>query len=109
MVRKLLRGVLMNLSFRTVLFGLLATLAPVLWTLQPVEAQMRTNQPQRVTESQAAKKEKMNAWTVGLAAGQLEGAPIRFATEIARAVNDGQNMVVLPIVTRGPVENLNDL
>ena len=51
----------------------------------------------------------MNAWTLGLAAGQLEGAPIRFATEIARVVDDGHNMIVLPIVTRGPVENLNDL
>src|ERR1035438_9121129 len=99
----------MSLSFRTVLFGLFATLAPVLCTLQPVEAQTRTNQPQRATSSQAVQKERMNAWTVGLAAGQLEGAPLRFATEIARVVDDGQDMVVLPIVTRGPVENLNDL
>ena len=51
----------------------------------------------------------MNAWTVGLAAGQLEGAPIRFAAEIARVVDDGPNMLVLPIVTRGPVENMNAL
>jgi NMT1-like family len=99
----------MSLSFRTVFFGLFATLAPVLCTLQPVEAQTRTNQPQRATSSQAVQKERMNAWTVGLAAGQLEGAPLRFATEIARVVDDGQDMVVLPIVTRGPVENLNDL
>jgi TRAP-type uncharacterized transport system substrate-binding protein len=39
----------------------------------------------------------------------LEGAPIRLATEIARVVNDGENLHVLPIVTRGPTENLNDL
>ena len=51
----------------------------------------------------------MNAWTIGLAGGLLEGAPIRFATEIARVVNDGGNMQVLPIVTRGPTENVNDL
>jgi len=53
--------------------------------------------------------ESLNAWTVGIAAGQLEGAPIRFATEIARAVDDGENLHVLPIVTRGPVENVEDL
>ena len=51
----------------------------------------------------------MNAWTVGLAGGLLDGAPIRFAAEIARAVDDGDNMHVLPIVTRGPTENVNAL
>ena len=51
----------------------------------------------------------MNAWTVGLAGGLLEGAPIRLATEIARVVDDGPNMHVLPIVTRGATENLNAL
>jgi hypothetical protein len=53
--------------------------------------------------------EKLNAWTVGLAAGQLEGAPIRFATDIARVVDDGDNLHVLPIVTRGPPENVEAL
>jgi TRAP-type uncharacterized transport system substrate-binding protein len=53
--------------------------------------------------------EKLNAWTVGIAAGQLEGAPIRFASDIARVVDDGDNLHVLPIVTRGPAENLEDL
>lgn len=53
--------------------------------------------------------ETLNAWTVGLAGGQLEGAPIRFATEIGRVVDDGDNLHVLPIVTRGPAENVEDL
>jgi len=53
--------------------------------------------------------EKLNAWTVGLAGGQLEGAPIRFATEIARVVDDRDNLHVLPIVTRGPAENVEAL
>src|SRR5690242_6898837 len=54
-------------------------------------------------------KEKMNAWTVGLAGGLLEGAPLRLAAEVARVVDDGPNMHVLPIVTRGATENLNSL
>lgn len=28
-------------------------------------------------------KGKLNTWTIGLAAGQLEGAPLRFAAELA--------------------------
>ena len=54
-------------------------------------------------------KEKMNAWTVGLAGGLLEGAPLRLAAEMARVVDDGPNLHVLPIVTRGATENLNSL
>lgn len=54
-------------------------------------------------------RDRLNSGTIGLAGGLLEGAPIRFATEIARVVNDGGEMHVLPIVTRGPTENVNDL
>jgi TRAP-type uncharacterized transport system substrate-binding protein len=54
-------------------------------------------------------RDRLNAWTIGLAGGLLEGAPIRFATEIARVVSDGGMVQVLPIVTRGPTENVNDL
>src|SRR5258705_4434168 len=54
-------------------------------------------------------KYKLNSWTIGLAAGQLEGAPIRFATELARVLDDGDNMRVLPIVTRGIFDNIYDL
>jgi TRAP-type uncharacterized transport system substrate-binding protein len=54
-------------------------------------------------------RDRLNSGTIGLAGGLLEGAPIRFATEIARVVNDGGAVHVLPIVTRGPTENVNDL
>src|ERR1700722_5656445 len=54
-------------------------------------------------------RDRINAGTIGLAGGLLEGAPIRFAVEIARVVNEGGDMQVLPIVTRGPTENVNDL
>jgi TRAP-type uncharacterized transport system substrate-binding protein len=62
------------------------------------------------TSNEADIRDRLNAWSIGLAGGLLEGAPIHFATEIARVVNDGgSNMHVLPIVTRGPTENVNDL
>ena len=70
----------------------------------------RNNPPPRSQETAKAKqKETINAWTVGLAGGLLEGAPIRFAAEMARVVDDGDNLHVLPIVTRGPTENVNSL
>jgi TRAP-type uncharacterized transport system substrate-binding protein len=93
---------------------LLAALAPVILALQPTSADAQkpkadarsAAQSRRASESE---KDKMNAWTVGLAGGLLEGAPIRLAAEMGRVVDDGPNMHVLPIVTRGPTENLNSL
>lgn len=55
------------------------------------------------------RKEAINSWTVGLAAGRTEGAPLQFAAELARVLDDGDNMRVLPIVTRGPFDNIFDL
>jgi TRAP-type uncharacterized transport system substrate-binding protein len=59
--------------------------------------------------TEQALKERINAWTLGLAAGRLEGAPLIFASELARVLDDGDNMRVLPIVTRGPFDNVYDL
>jgi TRAP-type uncharacterized transport system substrate-binding protein len=70
----------------------------------------RHNPPPKPQEAANAKpQETINAWTVGLAGGLLEGAPIRFAAEMARVVDDGDNLHILPVVTRGPTENVNSL
>jgi TRAP-type uncharacterized transport system substrate-binding protein len=60
-------------------------------------------------KAEAAVKERINAWTVGLAGGLIEGAPLRLAAEIARIVNEAGKLHVLPIVTRGATENVNAL
>src|SRR5450631_3499252 len=70
----------------------------------------RTHSPTpSAISGEAQIRDRLNAGTLGLAGGLLEGAPIRFATEIARVVNDGGAMHVLPVVTSGPTENVNDL
>jgi TRAP-type uncharacterized transport system substrate-binding protein len=100
----------MRLMFTRVGFGMLALILlatmPGLVAAQPA-GQSATSAPVRPLDATAV--DALNAWTVGLAGGLLEGAPIRFATEIARAVDDGENMHVLPIVTRGPAENVEAL
>ncbi len=63
----------------------------------------------RATGAEAKRKEVINAWTVGLAAGRIEGAPLLLAAELARVLDDGDNMRVLPIITRGPFDNIYDL
>ena len=66
-----------------------------------------TKGPSALTEPQH--KVRINSWTIGLAAGRLEGAPVTFASELARVVDDGDNMRVIPMVTRGPFDNVYDL
>ena len=87
-------------------FFILTMLASIVLVLSSEGA---TAQDARRLPTFEQQQEKMNAWTVGLAAGLLEGAPIRLATEMARVVEDGLNLHVLPIVTRGPTDNLNSL
>ena len=60
-------------------------------------------------DDEAPIRTRINAWTVGFAAGLIEGAPLRFANDIARVVNGSGAVHVLPVVTRGPTENVNDL
>ena len=54
-------------------------------------------------------QEKINAWTIGLAAGRIEGAPLRLAAEMARVVDDGANLLSCPSSRAVPTENLNSL
>src|SRR4051794_26339255 len=97
----------MSTSFIARLFGAFAVAAPtmLIGLANDVAAQGQNPPPRRDVEQRA----RVNAWTVGLAGGLLEGAPIRLAAEMARVVDDGPNLLVLPIVTRGPVENMNAL
>src|SRR3569832_1457480 len=90
---------------------LLAAAATIVLALQPANgnAQTRKSRAEQGASAHATEMDKMNAWTVGLAGGLLEGAPIRLAAEIARVVDDGPNLHVLPIVTRGATENMNAL
>jgi TRAP transporter TAXI family solute receptor len=50
-----------------------------------------------------------NAWTVGVVGGLASGTYMRFAVELAQALDDGDNLRVLPIVSFGAASNLTDL
>jgi TRAP-type uncharacterized transport system substrate-binding protein len=58
---------------------------------------------------EGAKVAEVNNWTVGIAGGFFEGTFIRFAVELAKALDDGDNLRILPIVSYGGNENINDL
>ena len=92
---------------------LLAALTPLFLLVQSSSAEAWTRnvrtQNIRPVRHEPPPQVTMNAWTVGLAGGLIEGTPIRLAAEIARVVDDGDNLHVLPVVTRGAAENVNSL
>ena len=59
--------------------------------------------------SDTSQRDKRNAWTVGIAGGQLSGTYMTFANELAEVLDDGDNLRVIPIVTYGAASNLDDL
>ena len=59
--------------------------------------------------SDAAIKERKNAWTVGIAGGLIDGTYMRFADELAKLLDDGDNLRILPMVSYGAASNLDDL
>jgi uncharacterized protein len=59
--------------------------------------------------TEAAVRERKNSWTVGVAGGLLEGTRLRFVDEMARVVQDGDNMRVMPFISQGSASNLEDL
>ena len=67
--------------------------------------------PKSIQEGGAENTLKMrrNNWTVGVAGGQMSGTYMTFADELAKALDDGDNLRVLPIVSYGAASNLDDL
>jgi TRAP-type uncharacterized transport system substrate-binding protein len=59
--------------------------------------------------SDAVIRERKNAWTVGLAGGLIDGTYMRFADELGKVLDDGDNLRILPMVSYGAASNLDDL
>jgi TRAP-type uncharacterized transport system substrate-binding protein len=59
--------------------------------------------------SDAALRDQENAWTIGIVGGLFSGTYMRLVDEMASALNDGNNLRILPIVSYGAASNLDDL
>lgn len=79
------------------------------WPQDRVAQVKQQRAPTAVDSGEGGTVAKINNWTVGLAGGLPEGTFIRFAAEIARNVNDPEEMRVLPVITQGATDNVKDL
>jgi TRAP transporter TAXI family solute receptor len=59
--------------------------------------------------TEAALRDRANDWTVGIVGGLFSGTYMRLASEMADALDDGENLRVLPMVSFGAGSNLDDL
>ena len=73
----------------------------------PKRAQQQPPKP--VGEDELDKAARLNNWTVGLAGGLLEGTFVRYAADLGKALDDADNLRVLPIISYGAVGNVTDL
>src|SRR5260370_41021569 len=56
-----------------------------------------------------AAKERINAWTVGLAGGVIQSGPLRLAAQIARVLEEREKSYLLSMVTQSATEKVNTL
>jgi TRAP-type uncharacterized transport system substrate-binding protein len=94
--------------YRTHLFAIIVLILGALIEIDPIIAQTIPKMLQG-GDSEVTLKDRKNAWIVGLVGGVFEGSFMRFAEDIRKAVDDGDDMRVLPIVSRGTAANLEDL
>jgi hypothetical protein len=81
-------------------------MALALWAgAAPVAAQQITKSLQGGGPEEAQRQRQFNNWTVSIAASR-DDASMRFADELGRALNDGDDLRVLPVVSRSPAEDL---
>lgn len=59
--------------------------------------------------SEEVLKQRINNWTVGIAGGNMDGTYLRFADDLLKALDDGDEMRVIPMISRGAAANVLDL
>ena len=77
--------------------------------IQLAQAQVQLQRRAPGKPSYTEMKDRYNKWTIGLAAGLYEGAGTRMASELAKALDDDENLRVLPLLTKGLFTNIYDL
>jgi hypothetical protein len=87
------------LSFSVLVVGVTPSVAQKAQRLAPTAAAV----------GEQPRSAEVNNWTIGVAGGFFEGTFIRYAVELAKALDDGENLRILPIVSYGGNENVNDL
>jgi len=66
-------------------------------------------QGQRARLSEEQLRQSRNEWTIGLGSGPLGSLELKLASDLQTALNDGDRLRILPIITPGALSNVDDL
>ena len=97
------------MAYRSRLVAVIAVIFGFLIGIGPAAAQAIPKSLQGGGDAETLLRYRKNQWTLGLVGGLFEGTFMRFAEEIRKVLDDGDDMRVLPIVSRGSAGNLEDL
>jgi TRAP-type uncharacterized transport system substrate-binding protein len=89
--------------------GKFALLWSALLLAAPAHAQSGAKGQDAKVPSQQDYREMINANTVTVLGASISGAYIKIVDDIAKAVNDGNNLRVLPVVGEGGSQNIRDI
>jgi TRAP-type uncharacterized transport system substrate-binding protein len=94
-----------------VLLRILFAITIALTMLSRIDAVTAQVIPKSLSEggTEFAIKQRKNAWTVGVVGGLIDGTYMRFADELGKVLDDGDNLRILPVVSYGAASNLDDL
>src|SRR5215813_14673501 len=87
-------------------------LALLVLSLAPVSFSQAQDQPKRAVQVVSAEpqlRREINGNTIGVLGGIMNGTFMRFVDDMAKVIDDGDNLRILPIVGKGGAQNLRDL
>jgi uncharacterized protein len=86
--------------------------ALLLLSLAPMSMSQAQDQPKRAVPAVSAEarlRQEINGNTIGVLGGIMNGTFMRFVDDVAKVIDDGDNLRILPIVGKGGAQNLRDL
>ena len=78
-------------------------------SLTPMSFSQAQDQLKRAVPAEAQMRQDINGNTIGILGGIMNGTFMRFVDDIAKVIDDGDKLRILPIVGKGGAQNLRDL
>ena len=81
-------------------------------SLASISFSQAQDQPKRAVQpvsAEAQLRQDINGNTIGVLGGIMNGTFMRFVDDMAKVIDDGDNLRILPIVGKGGAQNLRDL
>lgn len=79
-------------------------------TCASVQAEAQSTQTQRTVATSATNPyATANSWTLGIVAGDLDGASLQMTNDLARTLNKFPELRIVPMVGTNSIQNINDL